>query len=129
MGFHQKDDLEAWGIAQVKAGNLAPKDFDTRIWSGSGIICKSVHRTPTHPIEIAPRTARSPPLEGVTPMLADSPPTTSRSSYLSFLNWQPQLPVKGRALDCFAWPAAELVDMLSHSEANRITSQFINFDL
>jgi len=33
MGFHQKDDLEAWGIAQVKAGKLTPKEFDTRIWS------------------------------------------------------------------------------------------------
>jgi hypothetical protein len=33
MGFHQKDDLEAWGIAQVKAGKLDPKDFDTRIWA------------------------------------------------------------------------------------------------
>jgi len=33
MGFHQKDDLEAWGIAQVKAGNLTPEEFDRRIWS------------------------------------------------------------------------------------------------
>jgi hypothetical protein len=32
MGFHQKDDLEAWGIAQVKAGNLTPEEFDRRIW-------------------------------------------------------------------------------------------------
>jgi len=32
MGFHQKDDLEAWGIAQVKAGNLMPEEFDRRIW-------------------------------------------------------------------------------------------------
>jgi hypothetical protein len=33
MGFHQKDDLEAWGIAQIKAGNLTPEEFDRRIWS------------------------------------------------------------------------------------------------
>ena len=32
MGFHQKDDLETWGIAQVKAGKLMPEDFDRRIW-------------------------------------------------------------------------------------------------
>jgi hypothetical protein len=32
MGFHQKDDLEAWGIAQVKAGALTPEEFDRRIW-------------------------------------------------------------------------------------------------
>ena len=32
MGFHQKDDLEAWGIAQVKAGKLQPEDFDRRVW-------------------------------------------------------------------------------------------------
>jgi hypothetical protein len=32
MGFHQKDDLEAWGIAQVKAGTLKPEEFDRRIW-------------------------------------------------------------------------------------------------
>jgi hypothetical protein len=32
MGFHQKDDLEAWGIAQVKAGTLTPEEFDRRIW-------------------------------------------------------------------------------------------------
>lgn len=32
MGFHQKDDLETWGIAQVKAGALTPEEFDRRIW-------------------------------------------------------------------------------------------------
>src|SRR5262245_20287248 len=32
MGFHQKDDLEAWGIAQVKAGTLTPEEFDRWIW-------------------------------------------------------------------------------------------------
>jgi hypothetical protein len=32
MGFHQKDDLEAWGIAQVKAGALTPEEFDRRMW-------------------------------------------------------------------------------------------------
>jgi hypothetical protein len=53
MGFHQKDALEAWGIAQVKAGKLDPKDFDTRIWrTGWSTITKSVRRTPTCPIEI-----------------------------------------------------------------------------
>ena len=33
MGFHQKDDLEAWGIAQVKAGKLKPEEFDRRVWA------------------------------------------------------------------------------------------------
>jgi hypothetical protein len=32
MGFHQKDDLEARGIAQIKAGTLTPEEFDRRIW-------------------------------------------------------------------------------------------------
>ncbi len=32
MGFHQKDDLEAWGIAEVKAGALTPEEFDRQIW-------------------------------------------------------------------------------------------------
>jgi hypothetical protein len=33
MGFHQKDDLEAWGIAQVKVGKLDPAEFDRHIWA------------------------------------------------------------------------------------------------
>jgi hypothetical protein len=33
MGFHQKDDLEAWGIRQVKAHQLDPEEFDRRIWA------------------------------------------------------------------------------------------------
>lgn len=28
MGYHEKDKLEAWGIAQVKAGKLTPAAFD-----------------------------------------------------------------------------------------------------
>jgi hypothetical protein len=33
MGFHEKDDLEAWGIAQVKVGKLKPEEFDRKIWA------------------------------------------------------------------------------------------------
>jgi hypothetical protein len=36
MGFHQKNDLEAWGIAQVKTGKLEPEEFDRRIMGGLG---------------------------------------------------------------------------------------------
>ena len=46
MGFHQKDNLEAWGIAQVKAGKLTPEDFDRRIsgdWVGYYLEVKPPH--------------------------------------------------------------------------------------
>src|ERR1051326_7092463 len=33
MGFRQKDALEAWGIAQVKAGRLDPREFDQKVWA------------------------------------------------------------------------------------------------
>lgn len=48
MGFHEKDKLETWGIAQVKAGKLTPRDFDTCILS-DWVQCylKNIAKSPT----------------------------------------------------------------------------------